>query len=392
MLLNQPQNGCLGEILKERLRRPYPEFTIVSAFAKNSGVLRLKPAMEAFRARGGRIQAYLGIDAHGTSYEALLNLLSLCDAVYIVHSANPYVTFHPKAYLFSGEDERFLAVGSNNLTCGGLWTNFECAVCLETDGGDERVLSLERQLARYRDPEEPCSFVLTREGADRLLEEGLVKKEARLRLEGRTVFRDMTGAFPPFGRPAPDALRGQHGRPDEEVRAVAPIEENDRQEFMWFETRSLTGGSRNILDLSKLGKLVSGSGAGLRYETDHADFVLGGVAFFDISPEETAREKTIAINYNGVDFFGNTVKFPVGEKSNGSWRLQLNGRSQNGERLHTVGGNEWLRYKILLFEKIATDYYVLSVAGEESLREMEEKSVFVATNGSARDSKKYGLL
>ena len=71
-LINQPFNGQLGDILIEKLNDEYNKCVIVSAFAKNSGVLRMKPALEQFKQRGGVIEAYIGVDAHGTSYESLL--------------------------------------------------------------------------------------------------------------------------------------------------------------------------------------------------------------------------------------------------------------------------------------------------------------------------------
>ncbi len=64
-----------------------------------------------------------------------------------------------------------------------------------------------------------------------------------------------------------------------------PITATNDSERMWFETRSLTGGSRNILDLSKLGSVISGSTSETRYETDNPAIIWGGVAFFDVDPE-----------------------------------------------------------------------------------------------------------
>ena len=89
IMLNQPFNGQLGEILIDKMAGSYNKLTILSAFAKNSGVLRLKPALEQFKSAGGRIEAFIGVDAHGTSYEAVLNLFELCDELYIVHSESP---------------------------------------------------------------------------------------------------------------------------------------------------------------------------------------------------------------------------------------------------------------------------------------------------------------
>ena len=77
IMINQPFHGQLGELLCEKLTQPLghvASFTMFSAFAKNSGVLRLKPALEQFKTAGGHIIAFIGVDAHGTSYEAVLNL------------------------------------------------------------------------------------------------------------------------------------------------------------------------------------------------------------------------------------------------------------------------------------------------------------------------------
>src|SRR4029079_1081 len=41
------------------------------------------------------------------------------------------ITFHPKAYIFTGTTKARLYLGSNNLTVGGTETNFEAAVLVE---------------------------------------------------------------------------------------------------------------------------------------------------------------------------------------------------------------------------------------------------------------------
>ncbi len=65
-IINQPFQGQLGNILTDAMKQNYNTFTFFSAFAKNSGVLRMKPALEDFKARGGRISAFIGIDLDGT--------------------------------------------------------------------------------------------------------------------------------------------------------------------------------------------------------------------------------------------------------------------------------------------------------------------------------------
>lgn len=76
-IINQPFQGQLGTILINEIKQNYDSLTIFSAFAKNSGVLRLKNTLAEHRSNGGTVNAFIGIDLDGTSYEALLNLFSL---------------------------------------------------------------------------------------------------------------------------------------------------------------------------------------------------------------------------------------------------------------------------------------------------------------------------
>ena len=48
------------------------------------------------------------------------------------HNAIPRATFHPKIYLFESLITATLFVGSNNLTDGGFYTNYEATVRCDT--------------------------------------------------------------------------------------------------------------------------------------------------------------------------------------------------------------------------------------------------------------------
>lgn len=410
IMLNQPFNGQLGEILKDKIGAPYNKFTILSAFAKNSGVLRLKPTFEQFKASGGYIEAYIGVDAHGTSYEAVLNLFELCNELYIIHSESPVTTFHSKVYMLSNDNQdKWMAIGSNNFTGGGLWTNFESATYFDvTKTTMHCVTELEKLTTQFKDPTYACSkHIESKADLDELLTEDYLRKEMSIQI-GSCIERQRKPAnirakqtylfgaqkeihIPRISqKPTGPVISNRRGQAD--VQAIMPITATNDSERMWFETRSLTGGSRNILDLSKLGSIISGSAADTRYETDNPTIILGGVAFFDIDPEAIDTEKSITVNYNGIDYKDCVIKFPTGDRSNGSWRIQLKGKSATGQKLHTVEGAEWLRFKIVVFEKIRTDYYGMSILEEKQLEELESQSRVVATNGSADNSKKYGLL
>lgn len=413
-MLNQPFHGQLGDLLCEKLRQPLghvASFTMFAAFAKNSGVLRLKPALEQFKASGGYISAFIGVDAHGTSYEAVLNLFELCHELYIVHSESSTTTFHSKIYELNNDGDTWIAVGSNNLTGGGLWTNFESAVCFENTRECGNCIQKIAELSlKYKDPAYTCSRQITsRDDIDELLAEDYLRSEMRIQMDTRNGTRRTAGSggrrnlfgtqnrihVPRIARVDRDHPIGTTVHNDQgevEVRAVYTIQNTNASERMWFEMRESTGGSRNILDLSKLGTIVSGDSHGTRYETSDPEFMLGGIAFFDVDPERTDVEKSITVNYNGIDYVDCTIKFPTGERSNGSWRIQLKGQSEAGIKIHRVGGTEWLRHKILVFEKIRTDYYSLSVLEEDQLDNLTGQSIVVATNGSSPTSKKYGLL
>ena len=384
-LINQPFNGQLGDILITKLQENYRRLTILAAFAKNSGVLRMKPALERFKSRGGNIQIYVGVDIQGTTYEALQNLLPLCDALYVIHSEDSATTFHSKVYMLENNTDIWMAVGSNNLTGGGLWTNFESCQCNDCAVGtpeyDELHTPFTALLANYTDPDYEYSRRIVNESDIIELERaGYVIREVKQRIEqneGRARHAQ-AGRNTLFGRQRraglprlPDGVPASRptGRPVQvrrgvTVQAVHTIEPTGASERIWFETRRLTGGSRNILDLSKLGNIISGSGIGSRYETDNPNIILGGVAFFDIQPEDTTVIKDVTINYNGVDYSACTIKFAT---NNGSWRIQLKGESAGRVKLHSINGIGWLVSKILVFEKIHTDYYSLSILEPEDL-------------------------
>lgn len=414
IMINQPFHGQLGELLCEKLTQPLGHvacFTIFSVFAKNSGVLRLKPALEQFKNAGGYITAFIGVDAHGTSYEAVLNMFELCDELYIVHSESPASTFHSKIYELTNDGDTWIAVGSNNLTGGGLWTNYESAVCFEDGRECEDCVRKVAELSlKYSDAAYPCSRQITsRDDIEELLAEDYLRTEMRIQMETRRdtiraaeqrTRRNLFGTHAGIYLPRIERIDQQHpvgtvvhgDQNQEEVRAVHEITDTNTSERMWFEMRESTGGSRNILDLSKLGTIVAGTPHGTRYETNDPEFMLGGIAFFDVDPENTDAEKSITVNYDGIDYVDCTIKFPTGDHSNGSWRIQLKGQSEAGVKIHRVGGVEWLRHKILIFEKIRTDYYALSVLDEAQVDNLIGQSTVVATNGSSPASKKYGLL
>ena len=158
----------------------------------------------------------------------------------------------------------------------------------------------------------------------------------------------------------------------------------------------MTGGSRNILDLSKKSLIEQGNPEGTPFDLGDEKFMRGGVEFFGITPTNTDKTKNITINFEGVDYSDNTILFPTGEKANGSWRLQIKGVSASEEKItdaFKVKDEEgYLVEKIVTFTKVTDDYYFMSVFPETELQVFKDASLIVAHNGSIKSAKYLGLL
>lgn len=131
--LDQPlDNFMLIDVLNATLAdESFNELKFAVAYAK-SGVLKfLKENIDLWRIRKNKSEIFIGIDQKVTSKEALEVALDLFDNVYLINHKS--VTFHPKLYLFKGKNIGKVILGSNNLTSGGLESNFESAIIMDLD-------------------------------------------------------------------------------------------------------------------------------------------------------------------------------------------------------------------------------------------------------------------
>ena len=110
---------------------------LLSAFATGAGVKALSPLFDVFLARGNRIEIVCGIDRNGTDAEALRRLHGLqethhsCMTVNIFNAPSKSAIFHPKLYINERGPRIDFVVGSANMTCGGLGSNFESLILYE---------------------------------------------------------------------------------------------------------------------------------------------------------------------------------------------------------------------------------------------------------------------
>lgn len=134
--IGQPLDATpVGEFVKSHLAgSEWEQFRAAVAFVKLSGVRHIARELAGFSARGS-VRMTVGVDAQGTSVEglrALLGCMRPSAQVWAYHNERAS-TFHPKVYLFRNDTSAELLVGSNNLTEGGLYTNYEASVLSKLD-------------------------------------------------------------------------------------------------------------------------------------------------------------------------------------------------------------------------------------------------------------------
>ena len=184
MIVNQPHDEQLGiQLIKALESNQFNQLTIMVAYAKLSGVYRVSPYLEKFRNNGGTIRCVVGIDQQNTTYDALSQLLNLANEIYIFHSESVSQTFHIKCYWLSGENNCWYAIGSNNLTAGGLFSNYELSMSTSLSGEEahEENETLSGIYSTYTDADSVCSRKLDDAFLEELISGGYVVKEIQQR-------------------------------------------------------------------------------------------------------------------------------------------------------------------------------------------------------------------
>lgn len=417
----QPTSGNLYTPLVEQLTTvKNGELNIHVAYAKSSGVDLLTAALQTFRSAGGHLRVLAGIDQKNTTAEALYKLTKLCDELYVVHDSAFAQTYHPKIFIVRNADQAWVAVGSNNLTRGGLCTNYETCntqFLNLNDTLDHRSYeNLTEAFTLYQESN-LVKRISSVEDIQELLRNGLIVTEQQSRQN--STKRSSFSANTHFGHravsnlptasvkiPVPanlfagtssnsrtgnneSAATQQPTAPlhDSEVTAASFLSleaSSDVQATYWFEMRASTGGSRNILDLSSSAKLQSGTHPNIENGS-----IPGSVAFFGLDPMARDVEKNVTIVYNGISYYPSTIKFAP---NNASWRIQLKGDAETGDESLSQYGKTDFAYHILVFHRVTSDHYILETMAESELDALKANSEFWATNGINKSSKAFGKI
>lgn len=172
----------LGKVLSDMLDAAPSASRIyfVSAFVSLQTVMRVRHQVLELKDNGVDIRFVLGIDLGGTSQEVLKELLEWGIDVRIVKHRIPGHTFHPKLYLFKWADHATIIIGSNNITEGGFFGNYEGAARITYTLPDESADfdSACGELGRFLEPDGPIAYQLTADFLEELIARGDVPTEA----------------------------------------------------------------------------------------------------------------------------------------------------------------------------------------------------------------------
>lgn len=151
----QPDLSFGGVLFEELATHGTPRrLIVVSAFASWAAAIRFKDYLIRVHAEGGDARLVLGVDLGGTSREVLREVSEWGVPVMVVKNRAGGVTFHPKLYHVEWASQAQLFVGSNNLTDGGLFRNYEAAArvtfALPADAAEHA--RAQRELARFLSP------------------------------------------------------------------------------------------------------------------------------------------------------------------------------------------------------------------------------------------------
>lgn len=186
--IGQGYNREVGSSVAEELIRllndeRFNSFKCLVAFASPTGVSGLTDHIIDSKDHIDTFRVVIGIDQFGTSKEALEALLQWEVDSFVFYTTQRII-FHPKIYVFEGEEAVSIIIGSNNLTQTGLAQNIEGAVLISYNKSEEST-DLLNQIISYYDPllidESPYLRPLTEELIEQLVLNGKIKNESQRR-------------------------------------------------------------------------------------------------------------------------------------------------------------------------------------------------------------------
>jgi Predicted HKD family nuclease len=188
---HESPNSVGNNLIKLFQDKKFNSFIVISAFASESGILGLTECIESSAGNFDSITIIVGVDQEGTSIKALEKIRNLGVTSRIFYQKESPI-FHPKIYLFEGQDDYTLIVGSSNLTGRGLFANVESSIMLEgkiaTDA--EPLNQMKEYYSGLFDLSDPNLFEITTENIKRFVDQGIVPTKTVWKLKHRKQTSD----------------------------------------------------------------------------------------------------------------------------------------------------------------------------------------------------------
>lgn len=291
------EGGQIGKVVGNALRAPgASKLWIATAWAKQSGIGRLRAAAAEFGAAGGTSEVIVGIDEAGATREGLELCLEIFGDVFIYHDPGTR-TFHPKIYAVESDDGAVIVVGSGNLTKGGLFTNYEAAFVLEAASDDGPDWAVRDDVRAYFDKLLDAGDAvrpLDEDLIEVLTAEGWVTSEARQNARRSAQSQERGERQRLFGT----AVGGLAGAPPPDV-APLPEDEQDEDSALATVISGVEPHEANVLPADELSTDESGA--------DEVETPAGTIGFWkqlsnsDASHTSSPGQIIIPIRY--LDFF-----------------------------------------------------------------------------------------
>lgn len=136
------KNNVGKQLAKSFESKDYKKFYGFVAFATLSGFKPFMSELEIAKSNYEEIKFFIGIDHKITSEEALEFLLKENIETYIYYDEdNQRKIYHPKLFLFEGNNTSRIIIGSSNLTHQALHSNVEASIQLDLELDDLNTLT-----------------------------------------------------------------------------------------------------------------------------------------------------------------------------------------------------------------------------------------------------------
>jgi len=174
---SESKNSVGNTIIKLFKESKFSSFTGISAFASEAGVVGLSECIASGADFYEKLNLIVGIDQEGTSKKALKEINELGINSYIFYQKESPI-FHPKIYLFEGENDTTLIVGSSNLTARGFFGNVESSLMVEFKNDNADGIKLLKEVKDYYktlfDFTDPNLFKISPKIINQFVSEGIV--------------------------------------------------------------------------------------------------------------------------------------------------------------------------------------------------------------------------